>query len=195
MTDDRLDRALALIDAANREDPNQEASEEGAQPAALLYGQRMSRWLARLRPDAPEALMLAARAQHIQRWKIPRSTYPAGRTGYLQWRKALTRFHAETAGALLRDAGYDEDTVQRVAFLIEKRQLTRDADTATLEDAACLVFLEHHIDAFARKTEREKLVEIVRKTWTKMTPQGQEHARKLAYSAEVQGVIQDALAE
>ena len=194
MSDDLLARAFAAIDAANSADPNLETVAGVPQPKELVYGQRMSAWLERLRPDASEALRLACRAQHIRRWHIPRDTFPLTREGYLQWRKHLYAFHAETAAAILREAGYDAETVARVAFLVSKRQIKADPDAQAVEDAACLVFLENHFAEFAKAKNEEKLIDILRKTWKKMSPRAQEMALKLELPPGVADLVKRALA-
>ncbi len=168
----RFTAAIAAIDAVNGEDPSREDHDGGLFPAALLYGQRMSAWLLRIEPDASEILRLAARAQHIARWRIPRSDFPEGREGYLAWRTRLAVFHGETAGIVLRAAGYHEDAVARLKVLLQKRGLKRDAEVQALEDAACLVFLEHQFASFAAKHCDEKVLEILKKTAAKMSPRG-----------------------
>src|SRR3954466_9275916 len=138
--DDRFAEAIRRFDAANAEDPNREADESGALVSSeLLYARRMTAWLARLYPDASEALRLAARAQHLRRWMIARDRYPIDRAGYHRWRTALYSFHAEQAGAILRECGYDETTVARVGSLLRKERLKADAEAQALEDVACLV--------------------------------------------------------
>lgn len=169
----RFDAAIAAFDAANAEDPNRD---EG-QPKELLYARRMSAMLARFAPDAPEAVRLAARAQHLQRWKTPRTSYPADRQGYLQWRSGLYRFHAETAGRILRENGYDAETTERVQAAVGKKALKLNADTQLLEDTADLVFLEHYLAGFmARHADYSegKWLDILRKTWQKMSPGARE---------------------
>ncbi len=177
---DRYTAALAAIDAANAADPNTVPGDDGRPvPSELLYGQRMSRWLARLYPGAPEPLRLAARAQHIRRWEVPRDSYPMDRAGYHRWRTGLYTFHADAAAAILRDVGYDEDTAQRVRFLLRKERLKADPDTQALEDTICLVFLENYFAAFAPKHEPEKVVDILRRTWAKMSSVGRDAALQL----------------
>ena len=193
MSTARFEEAIAAIDAANGADPNEELFEGVAYPKELLYSQRMSGWLEKLRPDAPEALQLAARAQHIERWKRPRADYPMDRTGYLRWRKDLYKFHGEHSAEILRDVGYDEETVERVSFLLQKKRLSSDPDTASLEDAACLVFLEHHFGALAAKTDEEKMVNVLRKTWKKMTEAGHAFALALEFSPEAGRLVKKAL--
>lgn len=189
-----VEAAFARIDAANAEDPNLEVVAGSPQPKELIYGRRMSAWLDRLRPDAPAALRIAARAQHIRRWDIPRDSFDLDRRGYLMWRKRLYAYHAETTAAILRDLGADEALIERTAFLLQKRQLGTDPDTQSLEDAACLVFLEFHFEEFLKKTPAEKMPGIVQKTWGKMSEAAHVFALKLPFSAEALKVIQDALA-
>jgi hypothetical protein len=177
--DNRFRAAIAAIDAINAEDPSTEPDGALTAPSALLYGRRMSAWLLRLSPEAPEELRLAARAQHIGRWKIPRDSYPEGRDGYLAWRVALARFHAETAGDILAGAGYGPECIARVGDLLQKKQLKRDGDVQTLEDAACLVFLETQFLGFAAKHPDEKVVDILQKTAAKMSAQGLAEAVRL----------------
>lgn len=195
MTQDQLEKILETIDQANSHDPNREIEQGESKPKELLYGRRMSAWLARLRPDADAALQIAARAQHIRRWEHPREEYPMDRKGYLAWRRGLYTFHAEQVGAIMEAAGVEESLIERVSFLLHKKQLHDDADTQALEDAACLVFLEFHIGEFAAKTEHEKMLNIVRKTWRKMSEQGHEFALKLSYAPEVTTLIGEALGD
>lgn len=178
----RFDDAMARIDAANAEDPTRELKGGESFPKELLYGRRMSAWLERLAPDASEALRLAARAQHIERWRIARKDYDQGKKGYHLWRTTLYRFHAERAGAILKDVGYDDATIGRVGALVQKKHLRSDPEAQTLEDAACLVFLENHFSAFAKRYDADKIVDIVRKTWAKMSPNGHRAALGLVGS-------------
>src|SRR5215472_14940047 len=141
----RFERACARFDAANALDPNRESAGGRERPKELLYAERMSAMLERFAPDASEALRLAARSQHIQRWKIPRSDYADGRIGYLQWRKHLQKFHAALAGDILRDVGYDGTMIARVGSLLKKEDLKADADVQALEDVIDLVFLESYL--------------------------------------------------
>lgn len=190
---DRLTAALARFDEANAEDPNSETVDGTPQPKELVYGRRMSAWLAQLRPDAPEALQLAVRAQHIRRWHSPRSGFPMDKRGYLMWRKALYRFHADTAEVILREVGYDDATLERVRFLIEKKQINKDPDTQTLEDCACLVFLQFHFVDYIGRWEDDKIVDILQKTWKKMSPQAHEAALGLDLPEEALRLVKRAL--
>ena len=177
----RLQSAFARFDAANAEDPNHTLVDGRDVPDELLYAQRMTAWLGRLEPDAPETLRLAVRCQHICRWKIPRDSYPMTRQGYHQWRTRLGVFHAEMAAEILRDVGYDDATIARVQSLVRKEDL-KDPQTQTLEDVACLVFLEFEFADFAKRHDEEKLLRILRKTWRKMSPRG--HAAAMTLSLE-----------
>jgi hypothetical protein len=190
----RFREALARFDSANAEDPRTEVADGEALPYELLYARRMSARLEAFAPEASEAVRLAARSQHIRRWTIPRSAYPTGRIGYKQWRNALLKFHAETAGAILRAVGYDDATVERVQTLLQKQRLKRDPDVQTLEDVICLVFLEHYFADFAGQHDDDKLVGILRKTWAKMSPAGHDAALALALPPPLRALVEKALA-
>ena len=192
--DDRLAAALAAFDRANGADPQCEETGEGSQPKALLYGRRMSACLARLHPEASPELRLAARAQHLERWRISRDSYPEGRVGYLTWRRDLKHFHAERAGAVLRDLGFEASLIARVGALLRKERLKQDPESQALEDVACLVFLEHEIGAFAEGHGEEKIVDILRKTWRKMSDRGREAALGLPLEGRALRLVQRALA-
>ena len=175
-----FEKAVELIDAANRADPNQETDADGkAWPKELLYSHRMAEMLERYAPDADEVMKLAVRAQHIERWKSPRSDYPEGRQGYLNWRTDLYKYHADTAGRLLAEAGYGEQDIARLKKAVGKRALKVNPDTQLLEDVIDLVFIEHYMLAFAGKHpeyDEEKWLDIIRKTWKKMSERGQQFA-------------------
>ncbi|MBY0475111.1 MAG: DUF4202 domain-containing protein [Nitrosomonas sp.] len=177
MTQQCFDKAKALIDAANGEDPNQEISEGKNWPKELLYSHRMSDMLERYAPDADDAMKLAVRAQHIQRWKSPRSDYPMNRRGYHQWRTGLTKFHADTVADLLAKAGYENILIARVTQAVGKKTLKTNPNTQLLEDVAGLVFLEHYLLEFASKHpeyDDEKWINIMDKIWRKMSVQAHQ---------------------
>lgn len=190
----RLEDALRRFDEANVEDPNTELVNGQPVPKELVYGQRMSARLAVFAPDAPETVKLAARAQHIRRWEVPRDSYPEGRAGYLKWRTDLYKRHGDIAGAIMRDVGYGDDDVERVRTLLRKRGLKTDPDVQLMEDVICLVFLEHYFHEFAKKHDEAKLIPIVQKTWKKMTDKAHQAALALDYAPEDLEVIQKALA-
>lgn len=167
--DTKAEQARARFDAVHAEDPSGEAPR---------YHAALARWVREL-VDAPsDALILAAHAQHLGRFRTPRATFPEGLAGYKKWRATLARKHAEDAARILEDVGYDEATRDRVVDLVTKKRLGRDPEVDAFEDAICLTFLELELHAFASRTPREKVIDIVQKTWAKMTPRG--HARALA---------------
>ena len=190
----RLTDVIAAIDAANALDPNKIEVDGQPQPAEFAYGRRMSETLARLAPHASEHLRIAARGQHIERWTSPRASYPAGRVGYLKWRKDLQGFHARRIGNIMMAAGYDASDVERVGALVRKKRLKSDPDAQMIEDVACVVFLEHYLGDFLAKTDEEKLAGILAKTWNKMSPLGRDEARKLALPSAVPRLLEQGLA-
>ena len=180
MSQNIFEKAIELIDAANSEDPNQVSDEQGkVWPKELLYSFRMSEILQRYAPEADDICKLAIRSQHIQRWKSPRNAYPMDRIGYLKWRKDLYKFHADTMGDLMVQAGYATDEVERAKKMVGKVGIKSNPDTQLLEDVVDLVFIEHYLLAFAEKHPdygEEKWIEIIQKTWKKMSEEGQQYA-------------------
>ncbi|MFO7542948.1 MAG: DUF4202 domain-containing protein [Thiobacillus sp.] len=171
----QFNHTLSLFDAANAEDPN---LDEG-QPKELLYGQRMSDMIGRFAPEASEASQLAVRAQHIKRWMVPRNTYPMTKEGYHAWRTGLYAFHANTAAELMRQAGYDDAMIERVKKAVGKRGIKVNPESQLLEDIANLVFIEHYLLAFAQSKpeyDEAKWLDIIRKTWGKMSKNAQAFA-------------------
>jgi hypothetical protein len=179
MTHEQFQAAIAAFDQANMEDPNRETSDGKDYPKELLYAQRMSEMLERYAPEASEAVKLAVRAQHIQRWKTPRSNYPMDKQGYLQWRTGLYKFHADTAGSLMQQAGYDDEMVDRVKKIVGKKGLKVNPETQMMEDVVDLVFLEHYMTEFVAQHpeyDEAKWIPIIRKTWEKMSKRAHEFA-------------------
>lgn len=200
MTQHRFDQAITLIDAANREDPNRETCGGEDWPKELLYSHRMSDMLERYAPDADDAMKLAVRAQHIQRWKSPRSDYPMDRKGYHQWRAALNQFHADTVAGLLAEAGYDEAFIARVGQTVGKKSLKTNPDTQLLEDIAALVFLEHYLLDLASKHpeyDEQKWIDIIRKIWNKMSAQARRFVLDghIAVPDSMIGLVREVLIE
>ena len=190
---ERLKKAIEAFDQANAADPNQQMWQGKSYPKELLYGQRMTACLNSFEPNASEVLQLAARCQHICRWEIPRNTYPMDKTGYHAWRNYLKKYHAEKAGAIMENLGYEAETIQEVQKLLQKKQLKRNPDTQTLEDVICLVFLEYYLQGFATHYSEEKLIDILQKTWRKMSKKGHDAALKLTLSKESLELIGKAL--
>jgi len=179
MTQDRYEVAIAAFDQANAEDPNKETVDGKEYPKELLYARRMSEMQERYAPEASEAVKLSVRAQHIQRWKIPRSNYPMDKPGYMLWRTGLYKFHAETAGSIMQRVGYDEEMIARVKTIVSKKGLKINPETQLMEDVVDLVFIEHYMTGFAAQHpeyDEAKWIQIIRKTWQKMSPRAHEFA-------------------
>ena len=191
---DRLAAALVAIDAANADDPNVITVDGVARPKELAHAELMTHWVRTLDPECSEEQLLAARAHHLRRWTIPRASYPDGRSGYLKWRTALKRQHADDVGAILRQAGYDDDFVARVQAIVTKRGLGHARAVQVHEDALCLVFLETQLDELADRMGDDKTVDILQKTAKKMSPAGLEAARGLRFSPSKAALLDRALA-
>jgi hypothetical protein len=190
-SDERFLAAIAAFDRQNARDPHRELG----RPRELVQAERLSAWIEALAPDASEALRLAARCQHLRRWEIARTEFPEGRVGYLKWRTELARFHAEEAAKILREVGYDRETIDRVRKINGKQGLRSDPDVQAMEDALCLSFLEHELDAFSAKHSDDKVVDILAKTWKKMSPRGHAAALELVPNlpARIRGLIERAV--
>jgi len=181
--------AIDKIDQRNAQDPNR----DGDQPKESLYAQRMTDWVKKLTEAPTEELLLAVRAQHIERWKSPRSDYPDGRSGYLKWRKDLQKFHAQLLAEIMTSAGYDDETIAQATDLILKKCFSKDPQGQILEDAACLLFLEFEFGKFAAKTDRDKTIHILQKTWGKMSESAQKFALSLPMAPNEADLINSAL--
>ncbi len=184
---------MARIDAANGADPSKVVHDGKEYPKAEIHARRRGEWLARLTPDADPLLRLAARAQHIRRWEIPRDQYPMGRRGYHAWRGALAQFHADTSAEILAAVGYGESDIERVKSLILRRRLKTDPGAQLLEDIACLVFLEYDLADFSTTQDEQKMLRIVAKTWRKMSPRGRQVAATLSVPEKTRKLLDLAL--
>ena len=189
----KFERAIAIIDKKNSEDVHIEYFQGQEIPKELLYAQRMSQKLVAFKPDASEELQIAARAQHICRWKISRNEFSMDKVGYIKWREELKKMHADITADILKDVGYDSEFINRVSFLISKKLLKKDEGTQTMEDVICLVFLEFYFEAFAAKHEDKKVINILRKTWSKMSAKGQAEAMRLHFSLKSVALIKQAV--
>lgn len=189
----RLETAIALIDKKNSEDVNTYTVFGLDYPKELLYSVRMSRKLLQFKPNASKALQIAARAQHICRWKIARNEYSMDRVGYLKWRETLKRMHADITAQILIQVGYDKPFIDRVSLLINKKLIKKNEETQILEDTICLVFLDYYFEEFAAKHDDEKVVDILKKTWVKMSDAGHAEALKLPFSDKSLALVKQAI--
>jgi hypothetical protein len=185
--------AIRRLDEANSADPNKVSIDGETVPYELFYAQRLTEWVERLSPSASPALLLAARGQHICRWMIPRSSYPMTRAGYLKWRTDLKQFHAKKSGQILTESGCSQDLITRVQELNLKKNLGHDPELQILEDALCLVTLQYQLTDLVRKTDPEKMVSILQKTWKKMSSQARDQAIQLSYPEDQQKLLSEAL--
>jgi hypothetical protein len=191
---DPYDKARAQIDAAHSADPKKTPDSKAAE---LVYADRIEAWVVALVPDATPVLRLAARCQHLERFLVPRSSFPLGKVGYLSWRKSLYTKQAQRAQGILLAAGVPSAEADEAAVWVSKSGLKTNAGTQALEDAACLVFLENEISEFAAQHAdypREKFVDILKKTWKKMSPTAQQKALGLELPQAIAGLVRDALA-
>jgi hypothetical protein len=190
---DRLATALAAIDAANADDPHTIVVDGVERPKEQAHAELMTEWVRRLDPDCTDEQVLAARAHHLRRWSIPRASYPEGRSGYLRWRTALKKQHAEEVGAILREAGYDDAAAERVGQIVRKQGLGTDPAVQTHEDALCLVFLQTQFDELADQLGDDKTIDVLRKTAAKMSPAGLAAAQGLSFSPRAADLLRRAL--
>lgn len=178
----RIELVLADIDAANGDDPRRTVVDGVSRPYEIVYAERMSARLAAMYPDASELLRIAARAQHLRRWDIPRANFPVGRTGYNDWRRTCREHHAKLVADIMARHGYGADEIGRVAMMVRKEQLKKDRESQALENVVDVVFVEHYFDDFLAKYssyDEDKIVDIVGKTLRKMSPKGHEAALAL----------------
>ncbi|MCO4292211.1 DUF4202 domain-containing protein [Solitalea sp. MAHUQ-68] len=189
---EKLTQAFAAFDAYNANDPNKETFEGKEYPKEVLYAIRMTEQLNKYEPNAPDYVQLAARCQHIGRWESPRNSFPMDRKGYLMWRTQLYTHHATIAAKLLTDCGFDNETIEKVKFLLQKKQLAQNPDTQLLEDVICLVFVHYYLDHFAAEHEDEKIVEILQKTIRKMTPKAVQATLQIPMTDKVRELIMKA---
>ena len=189
----RFETAIALIDIKNAEDPNTYQVAGIAYSKELLYSQRMSRKLLQFDPNASKALQIAVRAHHICRWKIGRKEYPMDRVGYLKWREELKKMHANITGEILEQVGFDAQFINRVQKIILKRLIKKNEESQALEDIICLVFLDYYYDEFAAKHTDEKIIDILQKTWVKMSDKGHEAALKIPFSEKGLALVKQAI--
>ena len=191
---ERFSKAIAAFDAYHRKDPNTDTHDGQVYPKELLYTQRMTERLATFAPEASEAVQLAARCQHIGRWEIARGKYSMDKKGYLQWRNDEKFHHAEIAGKILSECGYETEIIDKVKALLLKKELFTNAETQLLEDVVCLVFCEYYLEPFTAKHDDEKVVDILRKTLRKMSAHGKEVAAALPLSPKIRSLIERAVA-
>ncbi|WP_353720671.1 DUF4202 domain-containing protein [Dyadobacter sp. 676] len=191
----KLDKAFELFDAYNKRSPGRVMWENVEYPVEYFYALKLYEWVRNLDPQASESLLLASRCQHIGRWEIARSSYPDGRVGYLKWRSDLSKYHAGIASEILNEVGYDKETIGRVKQIVLKQRLKSDADVQTMENALCLVFLQYQYDDLIAKMSEEKMIDILRKTWNKMSAPGRDAALGLSYSEQGKNLILKALKE
>ena len=194
-SDPKFRLAIELIDQANSQDPIHILVDGQQKPKELVHSEMITEWVKRLCPNPSPALLIAARAHHIRRWEIPRSSYSKGRRPYLQWRTALHKLHAKITGDILGKVGYEDHFIARVQTILQKHNLRQDADVQTLEDALCLVFLETQFSALRLEHGNDKLHDIIVKTLGKMGAQAKEFALQIQLAEEERDLLERAVAD
>jgi len=192
----QLEAVLAAIDEANSDDPRMTVVDSATRPYEVVYSERMTERLAAMYPEASELLCIAARAQHIRRWDIPRNRYPEGRAGYNDWRKACREHHGELVSRIMADHGYGGEDIAHVIKLIKKEQLKKDRESQALENVVDVVFIDHYFDEFIAKSPSysdEKIIDILGKTMRKMSPKGHQAALALDLPERTRALVMAAV--
>ncbi|MEZ4371237.1 MAG: DUF4202 domain-containing protein [Polyangiaceae bacterium] len=189
------EQAIAVFRERQAQDPTRVEVAGEQRPKALVEAERLAAWVLQLAPGASVALRIAPYCQHLERWTVPRADFPEGRKGYIAWRTSLAKSHAEKAGQALAALGFDESVIEEVKRINMKKGLGQASDAQVMEDALCLTFLEFDLPEFAAKHPREKLLDIIRKTWRKMSDAGHQQASQLQLTPELSELVQAALAE
>lgn len=189
----KLEQAFERFDSYNKNSPDHLLYEGEEYPTEYFYALKLHEWVTKLDPEASESLLLASRCQHIGRWESARSNYPEGRAGYLKWRSDLSRYHATKATEILTAVGYDADLTDRVRQIILKQRIKSDPEVQTMENALCLVFLQYQFDDLIAKLKEEKMIDILQKTWAKMSTPGREAASAIQFSKEAKDLLAKSL--
>ena len=189
----KLEEAFILFDEYNKQSPELVTWNGEDYPSEYFYALKLYEWVKKLEVNASESLLLASRSQHIGRWEIARNSYPEGRIGYLKWRSELSKFHAQKAAEILQSVGYEEDEIVRVKEIIQKQKIKSDPEVQTMENALCLVFLEFQYDDLIEKLSEEKMIDVLRKTWGKMSDPGRNAALSLQYGDKGKSLLEKAL--
>jgi len=187
--DDRLAAVVAAVDRVNGDDPN---LHEG-RPLALVHGELATHWVAQLVDSPSGELTIAARAHHLRRWELQRVDYPAGRAGYLRWRRDNKQVQADAVVEIAGALGYGQASADRIASLVLRKGLGSDPETQTLEDAACLAFLGTQFDSMVAKLGHDHMVQVVARTLKKMSPAAIALAADIELSASASAVLSDAV--
>jgi hypothetical protein len=193
MANTKYEATLALIDQAHAQDPRKIVIDGHSEPFELHYSQKMSHYLEKRLPNPPDTLRLAIRAQHLRRWEVPRNSYAMNKQGYYGWRTYLKKRQADVARQMCLESGYSTEDAERVAALIRKENLKKDEETQVLEDVACLVFLDEQFVEFEKLHDEEKIIDILRKTWVKMSERGHELALEISISERAKSLVMKAL--
>jgi NTP pyrophosphatase (non-canonical NTP hydrolase) len=194
MASENYEAAISLIDEAHAQDPKISIVNGKDIPYELHYAQQMTHYLSLRAPDASPILKVAIRAQHFRRWEIPRDSYPMTKPGYLKWRTFLKKRQGDLASAICIGCNFTQEEADEVARLIRKEDLKKNEETQILEDVACLVFLDDQFEAFEKEHDEEKIIDILRKTWGKMSEKGHELALQIPMSDSSKELIGKALA-
>ncbi|KAI4245392.1 MAG: hypothetical protein L6R40_002452 [Gallowayella cf. fulva] len=195
MFSSRFETAIRLIDEAHALDPRIIQNKGVDEPYELFYSNKMSHYLEKLDADATEILRLAIRAQHLRRWEVPRDSYAMNKSGYHLWRTYLKKRQADLATQICLNSGYSEEDAHRVGSLVKKENLKQDAETQILEDVACLVFLDDQFEEFEKGHDEAKIINILKKTWGKMSERGHELALEISMSERARELVAKALAD
>ena len=190
----KFERAIAAMDAANARDPQTAFFRGREGPRELVFAQSVYEWVRRLEPAASETLLLAARGHTLERWSVPRSTYPMDRAGYHAWRNACAEHHAKVARRILQELHFDDESIRKVAELTLKKNLPGDPEAQTLEDADCLAFLEMKLADYVDAWEPDKAVRILKRTLRKMSPKAREIAGTLELDPGAKQLLEQAMA-
>jgi Domain of unknown function (DUF4202) len=193
LSSSRFADAIVAIDTANAADPTSVVVRGSTHPLALVHGQLAAEWVAKLHPEADETWLLAARAHHLRRWEVPRTDYEVGKVGYLKWKRDQRVRHAQDVGALLAEVEYGPDEIERVQALVRRDRLATDTGSQAVEDAACLVFIETQLADIATKLDHDHLIDVIRKTAKKMSPEGLVAVSTIPLGEVEQSLLQSAL--
>jgi hypothetical protein len=185
-----FEKALRAFDQVNALDPRTQTVQGKSYPRESIFARRVSAWVERLSPEAPEAVRLAARSHTLRRWEIPRNRYSMDTAGYHEWRAATAAHSANAAEAILKQIGYPEEAIGYVTQLITWKRFPQDPNAQLLEDADCLAFLEIKLSEYLEQWEDDKVRRILNGTWRKMTPTARHKALELPLDQRAKNILE-----
>ena len=150
-------------------------------PEDPSHAENVLEWLLKLKPDADEALQIAALAHDIDRADSARKTVRSHFTDYDQFKAAHARNSAKILKEILQQGQVQQSIVDEACRLVERHEIGGDTGSDVLKDADSISYFAVNLPLYYQREGYEETLKRCIWGYHRLSPKMKTICRNMSY--------------